>query len=101
MWKFQEFSATQILCEISFGHLDGPKTVILNIWAAQNFEFLRTIDIFKCEMLLKIKILSLQNCENGSFWPVEISQNCFHVKSEWQEIANFPNCEMSTVKIPN
>ena len=30
----------------------------------------------------KVKIQSLQNCYSGSFWPSEVSQNWFHVKSE-------------------
>ena len=25
MWKFQDFSATQILCEINFGHFEATK----------------------------------------------------------------------------
>ena len=48
MWKFQDFSATQILREINFGYFEGPKTAFSTIWAAVNFEFLGTFDIFKC-----------------------------------------------------
>ena len=62
MWKFQDFSATQILCEINFGHVVAPKTAILIIRADLNFEFLGRFDIFKCDIFLKIKIQSLQNC---------------------------------------
>ena len=40
MWKFQDISATHILCEINFDHFEGPKTAILTIWPALNFEFL-------------------------------------------------------------
>ena len=29
MWKFQNFSVTQILREINFGHFEAPKTAIL------------------------------------------------------------------------
>ena len=84
MWKFQDNSAIQILREIKFGHFEPPKTSILTIWAALNFGFLGTFDIFKCEIFPKIKIQSLQNCYNCSFWPSEISQNWLHVKSECQ-----------------
>ena len=28
VWKFQDFSATQILREINFGHFEAPKTAI-------------------------------------------------------------------------
>ena len=50
MWKFQDFSATQILREIILGHFEGPKTAILTIRAALNFEFLDVFDIFKCKI---------------------------------------------------
>ena len=59
MRKLQDFSGTRILREINFGHFEAPKTAILTIWAAVNFEFLGTIDISKCEIFLKIKIDSL------------------------------------------
>ena len=59
------FSATQILREINFGHLVVPKTAILTIWVAPNFEFLKTFDIFKYENP-KPQIQSLQNCWNGN-----------------------------------
>ena len=54
MWKFQNISATQILREINFGYLETPKTAILTNWANVNFEFLATLDIFKCEIFPKI-----------------------------------------------
>ena len=31
MWKFQDFSASQILLEIDFVHIEAPKTAILTI----------------------------------------------------------------------
>ena len=54
MWKFQDFSATQILLEINFGNFEALKTAILTISAALNFESLGNFDIFK--RVLKIKI---------------------------------------------
>ena len=65
--NFRKFSTTHNLHEINFGHLKAPKPAILTIWAPLNFEFLRTFDIFKCEICPKIKILSLQNCKNNKF----------------------------------
>ena len=56
MWKFQDFSAIPILREINFGHFEAPKTAILNIWAALNFDFLDICDIFKCQIPKKSKI---------------------------------------------
>ena len=52
---FQNFSATQFLCEINLGHFEAPNTDMLTVRAALNFEFLRTFDIFKCAIFLKIK----------------------------------------------
>ena len=40
MWKFQDISATHNFREINFGHFEAPKTAILTICAALNFEFL-------------------------------------------------------------
>ena len=31
MWKFNDIFTTQILCEISYGHFEAPKTTILTI----------------------------------------------------------------------
>ena len=62
VWKFQDFSAAQILREINFGHFDAPKIAIFIIWAGLNFEYLCTFGIFKCEIFLIIKTHSLQNC---------------------------------------
>ena len=84
MWKFQDIYPTHILREINFGHFEAQKTAILTIWAGLNFEFLGTFDTFKCDIFLKIKIQSFQKCKYAIFWP-KISQNCLHVKSEWQE----------------
>ena len=39
MWKFQDFSAIQILREINVGHYEAPQIAILTIWAALNFNF--------------------------------------------------------------
>ena len=60
--EIEDFSATQILCEINVGHFEAPKTAIFTIRAALNFEFLATLVILKCEIFPKIKIQSLLNC---------------------------------------
>ena len=63
MWKFHQFSTTQILRENNFGHFEASKTAILTDCAALNSKFLVTFDIFKCEISkYLIKIQSLQNC---------------------------------------
>ena len=44
------FTATQILREINFGHVEPPKTANWTTLAALNFELLGIFDIFKCEI---------------------------------------------------
>ena len=46
----------------NFGHFYAPKTAILTIRAALNFEVLEIFEILKCEILNKVNIQSLQNC---------------------------------------
>ena len=46
MLKLQDFTATQILRKINFGHFEAIKTAILTFWAALNFEFFYPFDIF-------------------------------------------------------
>ena len=60
MWKFQDFSATQILREINFGHFEVSKTANLIIWSAMNFEFLDIFDIFKIQSLKIVKMAIFQ-----------------------------------------
>ena len=50
VWKLQNFSATEILREINFGHVEVSKTAIWTIYPALNFEFLAIFDIFKREI---------------------------------------------------
>ena len=61
MWKQDFYATTQILCEITFGHFEAPKTAILTIWSDLSFELLGTFDIYKYEMFQIIKIQSFQN----------------------------------------
>ena len=49
------FQPLRFYVESNFGHFEAPKTAILTIWAALNFEFLHIFDIFKCEILKKSK----------------------------------------------
>ena len=60
--EIYDFSLTQILREINFGHFEAPKTAILPICATLSLEFLDIFDIFKCEIPKKFKIQRLQNC---------------------------------------
>ena len=58
----------------------------LTTLAALNFQFLGIFCHFQLSNFHKIKIQSLQNCQNDIFCPFFISQNRFHVKYKWQKI---------------
>ena len=79
MRKFLEFSTFQIIRTINFGRFEVSISITANLTlcAAQIFEFLDICDIFKCEILKKIKIVKMTLFEASV-----ISQN---VKSYWQE----------------
>ena len=71
---FRDFSATQILREINFGHFEAPKTAILTIWVALNFEFLGNFDIIKFEIFLKMlksKFKSFKIVKTAVFDPLK------------------------------
>ena len=55
MWKFQDFSATQILREISVGHFKAPKTAILTIGAALNLNFWKNFTLENVKNIRKKK----------------------------------------------
>ena len=54
-WHTQCEKFTQILREINFGQFKAPKTAILTISAALNFEFLETFDMPSVKFLQKSK----------------------------------------------
>ena len=55
MWKFQDISATQNLCEINFDQFESPKTAKLTIWPALNFECLGIFGTLKFKIPKKSK----------------------------------------------
>ena len=55
------FSVTQILVEINFGHFEAQKSANLTILAGLYYEVIGNFEIFKCERI-KNQIQSLQNC---------------------------------------
>ena len=60
IWKFQEFSAIQLLREIDFDHFEGPKTAILTIWATPNFNFWEFLTLFtKKKKIIASKIVKI------------------------------------------
>jgi len=68
MWKFHDFSITQILREIKYGGSRSSKNaVFFSIFEAMNFINLINISIQRVQKWLKIKIQSLSMCKNGRF----------------------------------
>ena len=59
MWKFQDFSVTQILREINFGESRTSKMAVFAILGALNFVDLEKLGIQKVQKFVKIKIQGL------------------------------------------
>ena len=59
VWKFQDFSITQILREINFGEIRSAKTAVFAIFGTLNFVNLVNYSLQKVQKFLKIKIQSL------------------------------------------
>ena len=59
MWKFHDFSITQILREINFGDFTSAKSAILANLGALN------VDLYEVLHFLKAEIDKIQSPENG------------------------------------
>ena len=74
MWKFQDFSASQILREINFGHFEAPKNCRfihlnssdLNCWDILTYSRVKLFQKskFGAAQMVKWKFLGLQNNQN-------------------------------------
>ena len=67
MWKFHNFSITQILREINFGDFRSEKSAILPHLEALNFDFYELLHFMKVEINQINKIQSPKNAKNSSF----------------------------------
>ena len=74
MWKFQDFSVTQILREINFGELRSAKSAILTHLEGQNFDFNDFLHFLNSEMGQINKIQPLK-WQKRKFWNLSILQN--------------------------
>ena len=72
MWKFYDFSVTQILREINFGEFRGSKSAIFAIFGALNFVYWVNSSLQKVQKFIEIKIQSLSMCENGNFETLDL-----------------------------
>ena len=102
MCKFQDFSAVHILRKIKFGHFEPPKATILTIYAALDFEFLGTFDIFKCEIFLKkSKFNTFKIVKSAVFDLLKLAKLDFTLNQSGRKIAKFQHCGISSIKISN
>ena len=67
VWKFHNFSITQILREINFEYSCSVKSAILTHFEALNFDIYESLHLQQSEIFQSDKIQSLQNGSNGSF----------------------------------
>ena len=73
VWKFQDFSITQILREINFEDSRSAKSAILTHFELLNFDFYELLHILKCEIYQMNKTPKSVRSQNRHF---------LHVKSE-------------------
>ena len=66
MWKFQDFSITQILREINFEESGSVKSAILTHLEAVNFDFYEFLHFLMAEIYPINKIQSPKNGKHGS-----------------------------------
>ena len=71
VWKFHDFSITQILREIKIEDSRSAKSAIFINLEALNFDFHAFLHFLKYEIDQKFKIQSLKNCKNGNFEHLE------------------------------
>ena len=67
MWKYHDFSITQILREIKFGDARSAKYAIFMHLEALNFDFYEFLHFLKAEIYQFNKIQSPFIGQNGSF----------------------------------
>ena len=77
VWKFQDFSVTQVLREINFGEPRSIKTAIYAVLGALNFVDLVDFSLQKMKKFIKIKVRSLKVCQNGRFSTSRIPKGNF------------------------
>ena len=86
VWKFQDFSATQILREIILEDSASSKTVIFVVLEALNFDFGQFHPSKNCKNVSISKFKAFRDVKMAVFERLQ-SLHSFHVKSEWQGIS--------------
>ena len=92
MWKFQDFSITQILREINFGDSGSVKSAILTHVEALNFDSHEFLHFLKTEIYQIKEIQSPKNCKTSSFRTFAFSKIDFTQNLSDSKIMKFPHC---------
>ena len=78
MWRFRDFSVTQILLEINFEESRSEKSAILAHLETQDFDFDEFLQFLKAEIYQSNKCQRAKNGKNSklisrNFWKTKIS----------------------------
>ena len=84
VWKFQDFSVTQILREINFGQCKSSKTAVFAFFGTLNFVTLENFSLLKVQKFIKIKI-----CKNDRFCTSRILNFDFTQNHEISTLCNY------------
>ena len=95
MWKFQDFSITQILREINFWDSQSAKSAILTHLEAPDFDFFGFLQFLKDEIYQNNKIPSLKKRKNGRFTTSRLSKIEFTQNLSDRKILKFSHCVAS------
>ena len=92
LYQFQDFSITQFSREINLWDSINANFAILTHLQALNFEFYQFLHFLKAAVYQIDKLLRPKIGKNDSIRTTGFSKTDFHVKSEWQNNPEFPNC---------
>ena len=95
MWKFQDFSITQILREINFWDSQSAKSTIFTHLEAPDFDFFGFLQFLKDEIYQNNKIPSLKKRKNGRFTTSRFSKIEFTQNPSDRKILKFSHCVAS------
>ena len=98
MWKFQDFSITQILCEINYRDSKSAKSAFLTHLEALNFDFYEYLH-WKAATYQINKIQHPKTGKNNNFRPSRFSKIDFTENLSDRKILKFPHCVIPMLDI--
>ena len=93
VWKFHDFSITQILREFNFGESRKTNSAILTHSETLNLNVYDFLLLLRTEIYQMSIIRNPVNCKNGNFRTFRFYKSWFHVKF-WvdSKIFKYPHC---------